>query len=245
MLHNYLGANGMTRILQSQTELERHFDEQLNFIDSSARAFDKGELSEAKRLACHIRTLVHDTNKSRSLMGQLNLKNIAFIDGGDVPNPRNLIATHGLTGIHHSQGASRWVPKFEIPSRPLPKLASFDTWWKRPVLVDDQRVEFSRKDLVLALANQDGGAHVDPELDLTYARLSRQNSIGWFNLGPDSKGPIEGVELASVRQIAWELMLSIKQKRIPAPIKLTDIGRNESCFCGSGVKLKKCACRHP
>jgi hypothetical protein len=57
---------------------------------------------------------------------------------------------------------------------------------------------------VLAVANQDGGAHVDPTLDSTYADLSRNNSLGW-TYGSKSE-PIEGPARAALRQICHEVL---------------------------------------
>jgi hypothetical protein len=74
-----------------------------------------------------------------------------------------------------------------------------------------KKSKFNRRELVLALENKDGGAHIDPELDQTYADLTRNNSVGWvFSNGTDER-PMAGVELYSVRQIAFEIIKSIEQ----------------------------------
>lgn len=64
--------------------------------------------------------------------------------------------------------------------------------------------------------NQDGGAHVDPELDKAYEALSLSNSLGWMAGDPSGAGDGEGntVPMGSpvpvnVRQIAWELERSL------------------------------------
>ena len=56
-------------------ELLKHLDEQLYFIEKSIEEFDKNEV-EAKRVATNIRTLVHDTNNSSSLLNQLDRKSV-------------------------------------------------------------------------------------------------------------------------------------------------------------------------
>jgi hypothetical protein len=58
----------------SHAELEQHLAEQVSFLRVSAQAFDAGLEAEAKRLATSIRVLVHDTGISKSLIGQLGLK---------------------------------------------------------------------------------------------------------------------------------------------------------------------------
>lgn len=70
----------MSRIPQSLDELQEHFAEQIYFLKASADAFDKGFEGESKRLAVALRVLLHDTPKSKSLLGQLELKDHLFYD---------------------------------------------------------------------------------------------------------------------------------------------------------------------
>lgn len=65
--------------------------------------------------------------------------------------------------------------------------------------------------LVLALANKVGGAHVDPKLDGNYVSLTQENSVGIHYLdGDDYKGAVDG-ELHTVRQIAYEMIVSVEK----------------------------------
>ena len=89
----------------------------------------------------------------------------------------------------------------------------FDVWWQKIVIIDAKKQKFSRKDLILALANKVGGAHVDPELDADYAALSRDNSMGCFYEVADDTGPVTDIELVSCRQIAEEILVSLKKVR--------------------------------
>ena len=63
--------------------------------------------------------------------------------------------------------------------------------------------------LVLALAHKEGGAHVDPEIDEAYARLSRSNSLGWVVRTPDGVSPMPDPVRPSVREICFELEQTI------------------------------------
>jgi hypothetical protein len=89
------------------------------------------------------------------------------------------------------------------------RVLPFQEWWNEIVFVDDQKQKMSRRDLVLALANQDGGAHVDPKLNETYARLSRHNSMGWTNSDGTTATAIPSAERAAMRQIAHELLATL------------------------------------
>lgn len=71
-------------------------------------------------------------------------------------------------------------------------------------------VWFTRKDIVLNVCNTDGGAHVDPGLAADYHALSRENSIGWSVGCAGKDTPLANPEYAAVRQIAYELQMSLK-----------------------------------
>jgi hypothetical protein len=78
----------------------------------------------------------------------------------------------------------------------------------RPHRLEGQ--ELTRRDLILVVANQDGGAHVDASLDETYARISRQNSLGRYAASEKKLAPLGSAELVSIRQVAHELLKSLK-----------------------------------
>ena len=65
---------------QSINELKKHLKEQIYFLKRSSESFDNGYESEGKRLAVTLRVLLHDSNKSTSLLSQLNKKDILFYD---------------------------------------------------------------------------------------------------------------------------------------------------------------------
>ena len=192
-------------IQQTNNELLEQLKEQINFLKTSSREFDNGNYAEAKRLATNIRILLHDTRNSISLLKQLDIKEkIYYIDTASDYDPKNLISHHGLVGIKVSKNDTRFFP---FLTKEKCKFTIFDKWWNKIVISDKNNKKFTRKKLILALANQDGGAHVDPELNEAYAELSRNNSVGWFT---NNNLPILKIELFSVRQIAFELILTLE-----------------------------------
>lgn len=191
-----------------------HLREHLGFLQASSASFDGGFHGEAKRLALTIRVLLHDTNSSKSLLGQLEYKfKMGFLDTARDANPKNLISHHGLVSLQVGGGKGRYHAQLDgnFPGTPN-RYVFFRDWWNKVVIVDSKKVQFTRRDLVLALANQDGGGHVDPALDEKYANLSRNNSVGWRYSNGVIETPFEGVELFSVRQIAFEVYKSIDRQ---------------------------------
>ena len=53
---------------QTKKDLKSHLKEQIQFLLRSTQSFDDGFVSEAKRIAVIIRVLLHDTNRSISLL---------------------------------------------------------------------------------------------------------------------------------------------------------------------------------
>lgn len=249
----------MPKSPQTPEDLEAHLQEHLYFLESSADAFDRGYAAEAKRLAVSMRVLFHNTRSSHSLLEQLDRLNACFLSTALPPNSAN-IGTHGglILTASSAMGSTYFAPLDEsIFNRWLP----FGDWWNETVFVDDRREELTRRSLMLAVANQDGGAHVDPKLSETYARLSRHNSLGWVQ-GP-GHNPIPNAERAAIRQIAHEVLKTmdpayerkpkkqedgiiwggamIEKGHKPSPLPRAEkIGRNDPCPCGSGKKYKRC-----
>ncbi|MCP3907512.1 MAG: hypothetical protein GY712_05790, partial [Oceanicoccus sp.] len=92
------------------------------------------------------------------------------------------------------------------------KFVFFPEWWNKIVLKDNNQNSFSRRELILALSNKDGGAHVDPNLDSAYADLTRNNSVGIVFSDGQTYQAVKDVELHTVRQIAYEVIISIERQ---------------------------------
>jgi hypothetical protein len=196
---------------QTADALRLILDEQFGWLADSAEAYDRGSEAEAKRIAVVIRTLVHDTAASRSLLRQLELKHsLSFVARNFKFKPWNFFPVfHGLVGIviDPYQGPA-FVPHYD---RVSPRLLSFEEWWSEPVLGRGGQRLFSRQKLVLTLANKEGGAHVDPELEEVYASLARDSEFGLrVSAGGHDREWRQNPFLPSVRQIGHELLQTLQ-----------------------------------
>lgn len=272
-------------------DFKAQFDEQVAFLQSSSKAYDDGNEPEAKRLAVTLRVLLHDTRHSVSLLSHLGVKDqLPFVDTASpgVPPGAIVFFNGGLCNIRKTLGGdgdTRFVPVLDVdPERNSQPHQCFGDWWEMPVLLDQEGNSFTRKNFVRAVADQDGGAHIDAQLEAAYAALTRGNSMriatnremsddGWETImsgtvggnpmqmePPTSGEPIgNSIALASIRQIAHEMMLSLDAiewddsggASVANPIcqlpfltvdmtALRSAGRNDPCPCGSDRKLKRC-----
>jgi len=101
------------------------------------------------------------------------------------------------------------------PRLPRGSRVPFDEWWTNPVIKDAAGTEFSRRALVLALSNKEGGAHVDPVANADYEALAKNNSLGWMvEIGDGGPIPMEqNPVFPSMRQISYEAVESLRQQR--------------------------------
>lgn len=95
------------------------------------------------------------------------------------------------TGTHDEAGGE-YVPRCEQPAPAVPpRRVPFDMWWEMPVIrlrPAGEQHDYSRFDLISAVANTDGGAHFDPKISEAYSRVSEDNVLGWtFHSGDLSK----------------------------------------------------------
>ena len=105
----------MTKYKLSKQELQDHWDDQIRFIQKSIKEFDRGDEKEAQRLATHLRVLFHETQKSKSIFGQLKPQ-IIFYSSGDLYTPSNLFTSWTLLDLMVSPEGIKYNAKSTIIS---------------------------------------------------------------------------------------------------------------------------------
>ncbi len=209
----------------TREEFQELLSEQLFFLEASISSYSDVEF-EAKRVATTVRILIHDTCNSVSLLKSLNLKSALKFISSASPNDGRL---HSMTGMVGVRGANRnqyfglvakvnkdnkltAVPLFQqhLPEwyKSYTKL-SFKNWWEMEIIKINGN-GISRKDLILYVANKDGGAHVDPILPEKYHEIKSSKLM--MNIQGSETEFEKNVVYASVVQIGWELLSSIKKE---------------------------------
>ncbi|MDI9938781.1 hypothetical protein QM806_25670 [Rhodococcus sp. IEGM 1351] len=213
---------------RSRDELLEALDEQRQFLRSSAEDYDEGRLIEAKRMAVTLRVLFHNTRSSHALMNQLMLHNVlTWVDSAGEVEPENLLPQATLTHMRMTKGAEGAELEYvagldDRPPNPIrvngqnvPRYSriAFKTWWLERVVRDAAHDYYTRSSLVLALSNQEGGAHVDPKVRSAYFNLAKSNSLGWTVTDAQGDRPLDSNPVyPSVRQITYEVLESLAQQ---------------------------------
>lgn len=195
----------MAKYKLSDKELLEHWEDQIEFIRSSIENFDNGNDNESRRIATSLRILFHQTDQSKSLLKQLKFP-IIFYSSGGLYTPSNLLSSWTLLSMEMGSKGLYYRPSDDDSSHSTRTFfLRFEDWWNE-IIFDDKNNFFTRKDIVLFVANQDGGAHVDPSMKESFAKLVKYNSLGWV----DGMGnyPQNNPIYQAIRVIANEVLTS-------------------------------------
>lgn len=186
----------------SRDELRAKMAEQISFLTASCRAYDEGNQAEALRMAVSIRVLVHQTASSHSLIHQLGIAgaipwpntgrplppHVTYSDDGSSKTTRPGVFLR-LCRLSMGAGATKFVPKLDEVAGAA--TTGFDAWWTAPILrspgdppLGPPR-ELTRRDVVLGLANKEGGAHVDPSPTFQWWVATRAGGYGRISTSPE------------------------------------------------------------
>jgi hypothetical protein len=178
-------------------------------------------------LSTAVRVFVHDTNQSKSLLKLVGEKGIDYFssnsDVGAYPVHLGLVRRINV-GVADGVGgeAKYWAHCDEryFPDKSEYKKTNFMEWWEEEIIMASDHNTLSRKELVLSMANKDGGAHFDRNVASKYDAF-RKSWSGGSSLVGTSSGIRRGYDniptRSSIRQIAHELFLSIKGIQVPNP----------------------------
>lgn len=188
-------------------DMMKHLNDQRSFMKRSMQSYDSGFEDEAQRIATIIRILLHDTNKSTSLFKHLDLKNkVQYLSTAEGYVPGNLLSYEGILATSSN---GYYLPMTSATDKFQGILHSFEDWWNQ-IILDDNINIFTRKDLILEVANTDGGAHVDEKLNEAYANLTKNHTLsGKLVIDGESHPFRNNPVYACIRQIAIELQYSI------------------------------------
>ena len=201
--------------------LEQRYGEFVNLLSVLCQYFDNDEKEIlALPISTAIRVLVHDTPNSTSLLKHLDKKNIKFIST-NTTHPKEKVHL-GLVGrinvgvTDGKGGEAKYWPLCNEKYFSMPEESNyleFEEWWGAERIFSSSQSSLTRKDLVLSVANKDGGAHFDSKVQKKYDDFRYAWSGGSTLVGITS-GKARGYDniptYPAIRQIAYELLKSIK-----------------------------------
>lgn len=205
---------------KTRADLMDELSDQLSFLASSALSYDHGNVSEAKRLATTIYTLIYDgTGRTISLckhlgflpkMRMLSVCPVINTAGGKFTPYASPLTTLVLSPDHPPRAEPVYTgPDFPPPPY-NPRWISIAKWLSEQVSSPGAPI-LTRRNLIYAVRNQDGGSHCDDKLrDSDYVTM-RANALSpelaLFYRGAPAR--LTGATAATIRQMSWEVEKSI------------------------------------
>lgn len=200
--------------LDTVNRFEQKLKQQIDFLQNSCRAFDNGNWNEAMRIATSVRIILHDTPNSTSILKHLNAKNInlftTYWKPPDGENGYAFMHVFNMGVIDMGKGKFGYGPNLEDFHPDKSRVLPVEEWWNQVVWVISPKSRLTRKRLVLSAANQDGGTHVDSQLNKHYEKLVSADlgSISVTMGGVGFRWPIKNMHLVAIRTIGNELLKS-------------------------------------
>lgn len=228
------------------SDFDLQLTRQLGYLRRSCASYDAGDHDEAVRIALALRVLLHQTPQSTSLLSHLGIQDtLSYVDTGvyrsrllpalqahfALTAPGMIVAGTSASDVglvetgDAGSGRIGWYAPLRLRrfmkgspyDSAVPGASAFAQWWNDPLVESTNGKSFSRKNLVLIMANQDGGGHVDAALDSDYADLTIDplgsavlyDGVKDRDLADDVPDIMHNVAFASVRQIGFELIVTM------------------------------------
>lgn len=196
-------------------EFKQYLEQQLGFLRRSCDSYDAGHTDEAIRIATTIRVLIHDTKNSTSLLKHLGAPNIKLsstVMGDHHPNAVMVMGMGRFSTVVGGStvgGSTTW--KAATVHNAIKRELPVSDWWNQVVYILG-KTQASRKDLILAAANKDGGAHIDANLTPEYETLMTTGQRGFLHYSPTNEThnfqPVMDAHLVYLRQMGFEILSS-------------------------------------
>ncbi len=190
--------------IRTRAEWTTRYEELVRGMEAACEQYDQGSCLQARVLAGHIRDLVHHSGSATALLDDLGLRDrLTWVDTAGVVNPKTAASAACLTLMKIRTGSKRcgeYVPKLGLyPPAPIRTRSGghidrgsripFEHWWTNPVIKDADGAQFSRRQLVLALALP---AQPDRETEAARAALADSASLGWAVRGASARSTRPG-----------------------------------------------------
>ena len=190
----------------------------MDFLNNSMMMFDAGAWAEAKRLAVTVRTLVHNSAEggSKSLLCLLDIqKSVKMLSFGCVqdssPSSEALLSLRVET-LPNGMQVSKMPLDAAHVNHENTAMLEFEDWWTEAVIKDTTGRISTRKDIVLLLANREGGAHAD-FISRKEINASTGEDFGWSAIYDSEAVPIYlAPHVPTMRTIAQEIYMSLEFK---------------------------------
>ena len=195
-------------------DFKKHLQKQLKLLQKASYEYeyDYGDPDEAINIAIRLRVLLHDKGQSISLLTHLKQKDtLYFISTLESIEERryNFLKEHRMLISQFDPPIMLVAGERKPPfgSWGIKKYLPFNTWWNEKILKINDK-EYSRADIVLITAEEEGGAHIDKKVNEKTKLLEKGTGRVKYGTGNgDIKKELVDTHYLFLRQIAYEVLL--------------------------------------
>lgn len=156
---------------EEAARFRRLLSSHVGFLKRSCWLFDQGHEDEALRISTTLRVLFHDTSKSTSLLTHLGMKAEGIQMLGTPRGHSGPNWWRDFAGVRIDFASAEPVRAIPLCATTTFTAQPVDRWWGGETLFAYDTGSYTRRSVVLAIANQDGGAHVDDQIQQFYLQL--------------------------------------------------------------------------
>lgn len=219
----------MSKIVKDVDSIKRDFIEKFDRLKSECDNYDNGNRThlQIEYMSATLRILLKDSRSCISLLEQLKEKeNLSFIDsstqrntmsfwhiGNNISN-LNIVVSNVYMGLLVKSIFLDSEYKIHYKFEPLLnenkniEEKQFDNWYKSEIY-NDGTYSITRKKLIETIAEQDGGVHVDTQLEEDYFLFKKSDSLK-TKINGEFVNFDNNPAFVSLRQIAFEVLESLK-----------------------------------
>jgi len=208
--------------------------ETIERLSNQLNLFKTGHETVAVDMSVLIRAVVYNTKNQKSLLKQIGQEKILFLstlnthwekgisfrkfeDGcKNMTYSQETVFPSGLVGaITKNNHSTKYVPliNFELDITSLRKMIDFDEWWEKENIGTLNGKYYTRKTLVISLADKGGGAHFDEKGPQDFDEF-KERSISGIIINGNIVQTMNYPLFSIVCEIAYELLESIKNIKI-------------------------------
>ncbi|MFD6321019.1 hypothetical protein [Methylorubrum thiocyanatum] len=213
---------------------------QILILQDACKLFDEGRDHQFLNMAVSLRTLCH-SGSSGCLLNAIRERGRVFPSSVqrnfralDSAACDHFVINHGAEGVQVS-------PRLELNVATM-KPKKFKHWWAEVIVTDERKRQLSRGNIVLAIANNEGGAHFTEHVNEIYDDLARYNGLGLFAMADGSwrsygLSPVQAI----LRQISHEFLIGISEwmnSRRPEWTYVVSLPQHTGLAIAPGVSLQ-------
>lgn len=204
-------------VAKNEEEIFKNFSEQVEFLILAAKSYDEGSRNAIKMATPALRTLFY-----KQKYGDILIDKISIVDKTKFCStvryfPKTVLYTGPVIPEVLVDGDKKRVNYVYLPAcydnAIYENTITFEQWWDGILFIANKET-FTRREMVRFMANQDGGAHVDSQLDRKYWDMV--HNIFSSRQIPGNQ-PTMDLNLALMRQIVHETILSLDKMCIAHP----------------------------